>query len=818
MRHVASSPFVSTRPLPLDAKGLPTVCVLCSHTCGIKVDVEGGKIVDVRADDANPITTGYVCNKAFTIPRYVDHQQRVTTPLRRGADGELHPTTWDEAIAEIAARLRAIKAEHGARSVALVGIGGQANHMDAAFGMGFLQGLGSRRWFNAYAQEKTQNHLVDSWLFEASPGVIFHADAEHSQYLLVLGTNPRVSNRGHNANETLKAFSKGTAGGAGTGAAPGGGRRMVVVDPRETETARGASRHLRVRPGADCYLLLAMASVLAQEALVDSRFLDERVAGADVVLRLLQGMDVPALSARAGIDEAAVREESRAFARAEGASVLWDLGIEHGRFSTLNAYLIRLLVVLTGNIGRRGGMYFFEAFNPPGAGRALKAPERALVSGIEGIRALGNYAMFSPSLFPEEALCDHPERIRAAIVEGANPLVSFSDSPRWREAFAALSLKVVIDPALTETALEADFVLPCPTGYEKWEICGFPNGYPEIKTQLRPPVVPCPEGALPEPEIYARLAEAMGLFGPAPGVLRGLAKSSRPLFFVAAAALAKAASVRARNGLQSRLLFWAYRTLGPELESPSLAAIWLLCHANAMSRREAVLRALGEEHRRKTPFALAAELYARVLAHPEGVVVAELDPRTHLDDNIGHADRKIHLSPASMMAEIARALAAPASAAASAAASPGASPGKHAGDGADTFPMVLAAGLRTHWTANTIQRDPAWRKGKGPHCALSISPEDAGRLGISAGNRVRLVTRGGAAEIEAQVDARLPAGFVSIPNGFGLRYGKAGGELGPLDGLNANELTSADDRDPFTGCPHHKHVACRIEALGAGAR
>jgi formate dehydrogenase len=127
------------------------------------------------------------------------------------------------------------------------------------------------------------------------------------------------------------------------------------------------------------------------------------------------------------------------------------------------------------------------------------------------------------------------------------------------------------------------------------------------------------------------------------------------------------------------------------------------------------------------------------------------------------------------------------------------------------YPFVLAAGLRTQWTANTIQRDPTWRKGRGPHCALNLCPADAEALGIASGDRVRLVTRRGALELPAAVDKRLQPGHVWVPNGFGTRYPKDGtGELESA-GVNLNFITAAEDRDPFTGCPHHKYTLCRIE-------
>jgi hypothetical protein len=131
--------------------------------------VRGGRITAIRADETNPITAGYICNKAFSLEHYVEHGQRVEHPLRRRADGSFERIGWPQAINEIATRLSAIRRDHSPRAIGLVGIGGQGNHMDAPYGLGFLRALGSRRWFNAFAQEKTQHALLDQWMFDASP-------------------------------------------------------------------------------------------------------------------------------------------------------------------------------------------------------------------------------------------------------------------------------------------------------------------------------------------------------------------------------------------------------------------------------------------------------------------------------------------------------------------------------------------------------------------------------------------------------------------------------------------------------------------------
>lgn len=775
----AVHPSISKTPLPLDAENLPNVCVLCSHNCGIRIDVAGGKIVKVRADESSPITKGYICNKGFSIRHYVEHAQRVEHPLKRRADGTFERISWEQAIGEIAAKLSAIRDRHSPRSIGLVGIGGQGNHMDAPYGLTFLSALGSKRWFNALAQEKTQHFLVDQWMFDAPPSVFFHPDIEHSRFLLLMGTNPKISNRGHNATDTFKALAANPS------------QKVVVLDPRETETTRSADRHLPVKPGSDVYVLLGMAAaIVSSEGLVDARFLEERTLGFEALRKALAEVDIDEMARRAGVATADLVETAREFAEAESAAIMFDLAIEHNLFSTLTSYLIHVLSVITGNAGRRGGNIFIEALTPPEHSPKRHAEaERALASGIPAISAMGGYGMFSPSLVPEEILLDHPERLRALIVEGSNPLLSFSDTQRWLEAREKLDLLVVVEPAMTETARIADYVLPTPVGYEKWEIAGFPKGYPEIYTQLRPPVVPGPEEALPEPEIYVRLAEAMRLVPEPPPQLFDLAaKALEPEG--AMAYLGELMNVS--GGSQAALLFWGYRTLGPHLPSPAITAVWAQVYTNAFARTDALVRTLGEEWRDKGPFAIGNEIFRRILDHPEGVEIGRTDPERCLDLNIGFEDKKIRLAPPPMVDEIARAAVT-----------------DRPSD--PEYPFVLAAGLRTQWTANTIQRDPTWRKGRGPHCALNLCPQDAAALGVANGDQVRLITRRGSVELPAAVDKRLQQGHVWVANGFGALYPENGtGKLAPL-GVNLNFLTAAEDRDPFTGCPQHKYTLCRIE-------
>jgi anaerobic selenocysteine-containing dehydrogenase len=274
----------------------------------------------------------------------------------------------------------------------------------------------------------------------------------------------------------------------------------------------------------------------------------------------------------------------------------------------------------------------------------------------------------------------------------------------------------------------------------------------------------------------------MNLFGPAPAELFALAENAH----TPEGAMAYLMAAQAAGGGENQLIFWTYRALGPHLASPALGAMWLIAQLNGLLRPESVVRTLGPAWEGKMPFELGTEIFRRVVAHPEGVEIARQRMETNLEDHLNFPDKKIRLVPEPIIPEVRRAIAT----------APTVDP---------AFPLIMAAGLRTRWTANTIQRDPAWRKGKGPHCTLNLSPGDADALGIKTGDTVRVSTNRGSLTMPAQVDAKLMAGHVWMPNGFGMVSSD-----GMVTGANQNELTDTADRDPFTGIPHHRYVRCRV--------
>ena len=185
--------------------------------------------------------------------------------------------------------------------------------------------------------------------------------------------------------------------------------------------------------------MLGLAAVIVQEGLQDVAFTTERAVGFEAITGVLRGVELGEMAQRCGISEALIRSVARAFAAADRAAIEIDLGLEQSRFNTLTAYLTRLIMALTGNLGRVGGSVFVSTFVP----RVRKRPPEstAPVSGIPGIALFAPAGMFSPNLFAEETLRDDPGRIRAAIIEGSNPVLSYADTPRTTAALDALELR-----------------------------------------------------------------------------------------------------------------------------------------------------------------------------------------------------------------------------------------------------------------------------------------------------------------------------------------------------------------------------------------
>ena len=735
-----------------------TACILCECNCGIEVQVDGRRLERIRGDKAHPGSQGYTCNKAMRLDRYQNGPHRLTSPMRRRPDGSYEEIDWDTAVAAIAAGFKRIAEEHGGESILYYGGGGQGNHLGGSYSGAFLRALGSKYRSSALAQEKTGEGWVEHSLY----GSHTRGEFERAEVAVFVGKNPWMSQSFPRARVVLREISRDPE------------RSMIVIDPVVTDTAKLADFHLRVRPGTDAWCLAAMVGVFVQEDLVDHGFVAAHVSGAEVVLERFAQVDVAAYAGYCEVDETLIRAAARRIAGAESVSVFEDLGIQQGPNSTLCSYVNRMLWILTGNFGNPGGMHLHTSFVNLFRDRTIRR------TPVTGERILAG--LVPCNVIPDEILTDHPKRFRAMIVESSNPAHSLADSPRFREAFEALDLVLVIDVAMTETARQADYVLPAASQYEKAEATFFNFEFPDNTFHLRRPLLEPLSGTLPEAEIWARLVRGLGLVDETElARLREAAGESRQAY---AEAFAKATT---EHPMLSRLApYVLYETLGPTLPDglESAAAIWGLAHRCAMTYPEAVRRAGHAD---------GNELFDAILDSPSGVTFTR-DEYGHDFERIVHPDKRIALALPEMLAELAT-----------------------LDDGpvrrtTDRLPIVLSVGERRSYTANDIFRDPSWRK-RDADGALRVSADDARRVGLVDGGRARVTTARGSAEATVEVSDAMLAGHASLPNGFGLDYTGKDGET-MVSGVAPNSLTSSNWRDAFAGTPWHKHVPARIEPVG----
>ena len=745
-----------------------SACILCYVNCGIEVEIEDGRMVRVRGDKDNPKSLGYICQKAGRLPFYAnDRALRLTKPLRRNAQGGFDEIGWDVAFSEIAAKLNHLRATGEGYGFGYYGGGGQGSVMGGVFGQALRGVMGDSPYFSAVSQEKTGDFWVNGHLFGAH-NCHTAEDVHGAELTVVMGCNPWMANGFARARDAMSAIGKDPD------------RQMIVIDPRRTEVADLADLHLALRPGTDAYLLGAILALIVAKGGQDDAFLASRTTGWAEVRAALEAVPIEDWLRVAEIGREQAEKAAAMIIAASSMTVRVDVGVQQARNSTLNAYLEKLLFLVTGNFARPGCNGLHSWFAPmwghsrPGSIDA--ATGRPRIAGLS-----------PPNDLPKNILTDHPHRIRAMIVDSGNPANTVADTTGTERALSSLELLVVIDVAMTETARLAHYVLPACNQFERWENTLFTFEYPHNVFHLRPPLFDPLPGTMPEPEIYVGLLYAMGVMPAAERLaeLRRLAAHDREAFSVEFGELLK--EERIHRFLAPAIL---HETLGQTLPAgaASTAAWWPAAHECARGNREAVLGAGFEGE----GAALGEALFEAVISRPSGVVFTH---ERHEDvwRLVRHEDGKVHLAIPEMFEWMA------------------------ALDGSEAvpdpaYPIMLLGGQRRHYNANQAIRDPHWRKND-PAGALHLHPDDLQAAGGQAGGWMAVVSPAGRLVARVDADPRLRVGQASLPHGYGQIYDTPGGSV--TVGPRLNLLTLQDDCDPISRTPHHKNVAVRVELATA---
>lgn len=479
-----------------------TYCRICEPLCGLIATVESDRLIALRPDPDNPLSRGRACPKGIAFTDIQNDPDRVLSPLRRRADGSFEEVGWDEALDDIAARLKDVIGRYGGASV------GQYFGNPAAFGYAtglwpglFMARIGSRHLYSAGSQDINCRFVASKLLYGANSQLPF-PDLPRTDFLLMLGANPLVSHGSGVRAPRIKDDLNGIVRRGG---------RVVVIDPRRTETAR-VYEHIAVRPDGDAWLLLSMLQVIFAEDLHDAGAISGQSTGVAALRTLCERFTPESTAARTGIAADIVRRLAWDFAEAPTATAYGRTGTCLGHHGTLVSFLIDALTLVTGNLDRPGGTLMSRAVIPleefgERTGNFSYGATFSRVGNLPDVNGT-----FPAAVMAEEITTPGEGQMRALFVLAGNPVLSVPNSEALEEALGRLDLLVSLDLYVNETNRHADYVLPATTMLERDDLpIGFAACSPTVFAQSTEAVLAPYGQARQEWEVYTDIARRMGL-------------------------------------------------------------------------------------------------------------------------------------------------------------------------------------------------------------------------------------------------------------------------------------------------------------------
>jgi len=714
------------------------ICPLCEACCGLEVRTEGRKVISIRGMDSDPFSRGYLCPKAVALKDLHEDPDRLRQPLLK-RDGRHVPVSWDEAFAEIERRLPAIVAAHGRDAVAL-SIGNPTAHK---FGLQLYfarlaRALGTKNNYSASTLDQMPKHVQSGLMFGHALSFAV-PDITRTDWMLVLGGNPAASNGSLWTVPDFRGKAK---------ALRARGGKLVVIDPRRTETAELADAHHFIRPGTDVHLLGAMLHTLFAEGLVRLGTVAPHVRGLDALREAVAPFTPERAATRCGMAAVTIRTLAREFAGAERAIVYGRLGTCTQVFGTLTQWLIDALNIVTGRLDTPGGVMFPKApafaantLGTPGRGRGLTiGRHRSRVSGSPEV--LGELPMVR---LAEEIETPGPGQVRALITLASNPVLSAPNGPRLSAALDRLDFMVSLDIYLNETTRHADVILP---GVSPLEDSHYDIAFPQFSWRNQ-----------------ARYSAAV--FPPADGQPAEWQSLLRLI------AIARGRGARADlQALDDELLAEDVRRQAGDQADAVIAAVsgW----KGPERLLDLALRAgpYGDRFGQK-PEGLNL---AKLADAEAGIDLGELQPR--VPEVLRTASGCIELAPELLLADLPRAV---------------------ADLDAPPAPMQIIGRRDVRSNNSWMHNLPLLAKGP-ERCTLLMHPLDAARLGLAAGARARVQRDGREVQAPVELSEAMMPGVVSLPHGWG--HDLAGAQLGlaaERPGANLNAVLDERLLDPLSG-------------------
>ena len=699
-------------------------------------------------------SAGYICPKGYALKDLHEDPDRLRQPLIK-RDGRFEPATWDEAFAEIERRLVPILHEHGRDSVALT-VGNPSAHKYGLllYFSRLAKALGTKNVFSASTLDQMPKQLASGlmfghWLSIAVP------DIQRTDWMLVIGANPVASNGSLWTVPDFRGKAK---------ALRARGGKLVVIDPRRTETAEIADEHHFIRPGADVHLLAAMVHTLFDEGLVRLGRLAPFVAGVDEVRQAVSGFAPEQVAARCGIESDAIRRLARELAAAPRGCVYARIGSCTQRFGTLCSWLVDVLNALTGHLDEPGGVMFAQAAAFAHNTQGHAGTGRGVVTGRHKSRVSGAPEVFGE--YPTVCLAEEIEtpgrgQVRALISVASNPVLSSPGGPRLVAAFEQLEFMVSLDIYLNETTRHADVILP---GRSPLEESHYDVAFPQFSfrnhARFSGPVFEPSADHPPEWQTLLRLAAiAQGLGAKADVLALDDEQVAIEVRKLAGDHSAAVGAALAPNQGPERLLELSLRS-GP--------------HGDLFGARPQGLN------------------LAKLKAAAGGIDLGELLPR--MPAMLRTPSGKVELAPPMCLADMAHAL-------------------HELHDTAAQPPGLVIIGRRDVRSNNSWMHNlPTLAKGP-ERCTALVHPEDAIALGLADGGRARISSAHGSAEVVLQFSPAMMRGVVSLPHGWGHDLpGTRLAVAAERPGVNLNSLLGDQARDPLSGNAVLSGVAVSLHA------
>lgn len=717
-------------------------CNLCEAICGLEIKHLDGQVISIAGDKADPFSRGHICPKAVALKDVYEDPDRLRRPQKRvmNADGTIswQEIGWEQAFREVTDRLRAIRAESGPNAIGFYG-GNPSVHNSGTFlaAPGFVRALGTRAVFSASSVDQFPHHFA-AWQLFGHPLLMPIPDIDRTDFWLILGGNPIASNgsimTAPDVANRLKAIQQRNG-------------KVVVIDPRRTETALRADAHHFIRPGTDVFLLLAMTQVLFAENLVRTGRLEPVIDGIDRVRDVVAGFTPERVAAVTGISADTIRQLTRDFATAERAALYGRVGVSVQSFGSLSLWLISVLNILTGHMDEPGGMMFTTpAFDILGRSGRTGAPAYTKYNRYQS--RVGHRPEFMSELpvscLAEEILtptrAEGEQPIRALVTSCGNPVLSTPNGRQLDTALDQLDFMVSVDIYRNETTCHAHYILPPATGLETAHYdLTFHALAIRNTTRYSDPMVPKPAGMLYDWEIYENLR---------------LYLENENYTWSPESPIASQPEGRIPEG----------RT--PEGRIPQ-------------NPEQKIDRAL-----RYGPYKAQNLSLQTLRDNPHGIDLGPL--QSQLPERLLTANARIDIATAPFLTDLARAQQTLETLSPLQATQP-----------SDSLSLIS----RRHLRDNNSWLHNAHRLVKGRNrCTLQINPADALRFGVTNGQLVRVQSRVGSVELPAEVTNDMMPGVVSMPHGYG--HNRSGIQLDIAQahaGVSINDLTDETLLDELTG-------------------